>query len=427
MTAVGIRVISIAAWMAWAFISGPAWAEDYKLGVSDRVKVKVQERPELNGDYSVSANGFVALPLIGNVKVAGRTVEYLENEISDRLQSRSEGAERPVAAVEIAQYRPFSIIGDVQRPGDYPFQPGLTVLRAVGLAGGYYRPEFGLLRIDRDLALAKGETRALLLKQKRLIARRARLTAALEGRVDVPIPPEFDKQRDDPEISAIIQSERAELAVQNETARSEQAGFENLKGLYLREIGSLKGQIDGLKQEESSIQQQLNEFRSLSAKGLALMPTVFSLTRSLGEITNEKMSAEAAIVRANENISLAEQKLRERSQERNRANTRDLQETNDQIGELHARIRTQGDLITEAEISAPAEARARLESLGQRSGFTVLRRDGEAMREISLDETSLVLPDDIIKVPTIHPGLYGSGVNLSRAEGPGEADISSAR
>jgi protein involved in polysaccharide export with SLBB domain len=51
-----------------------------------------------------------------------------------------------LAAVEVAQYRPFAIMGDVQKPGQYPYRPGLTVLEAISLAGGYYRPELGLLR-----------------------------------------------------------------------------------------------------------------------------------------------------------------------------------------------------------------------------------------------------------------------------------------
>ena len=121
-------------------------AGDYKLGISDKVKIKVQEWPDLAGEYTVNPDGVVSLPLIGNINVVGLNLNDLAREISDRLQRRSEGTERAFAAVEIAQYRPFAILGDVQKPGQYPYRPGLTVLEAISVAGGYYRPELGIRR-----------------------------------------------------------------------------------------------------------------------------------------------------------------------------------------------------------------------------------------------------------------------------------------
>jgi protein involved in polysaccharide export with SLBB domain len=391
----------------------PAFGADYRLGVSDRLKVKVHEWPDLAGEYAVTADGSVSLPLIGDIKAAGLHVKDVAQEISDRLQRRAEGAERPFAAVEIAQFRPFSIVGDVQRPGDYPYRPGLTVLQAIAIAGGYYR-QLGL----RDITLAKGDIRTLLLKQNRLVARASRLTAALAGQEDVPIPPELVNQKDNPAISAIVESERATLALENDTARAEAAALENIRSLYQREIGSLRGQVAALTQEKGAIQQQLNDLRALSAKGLALMPTLFSLERSLAQTISEQMSAETAITRAEQSITLAEQHLREHALEKSRANTRDLQQTKDEIAEVRARIGTAGELLNEGQISAPAEARERLADNGQRPSFTLVRKDGEIRREIAADETTLVEPSDIIKVPMIARGpLTASGyTNVLRAE-----------
>jgi protein involved in polysaccharide export with SLBB domain len=404
--------------VALVLVSTTAFAEDYKLGASDRLRIRVQEWPDLNGEYTVTAEGAVSLPLVGNINVAGLRLNDLSNEISGRLQRRADGAERPVAAIEILQYRPFSIVGDVQRPGEYAYHPGLTVLQAVGIAGGYYRPEVGLLRLDRDMALAKGEIRTLSLKQNRLLAREARLTAILAGREDIPAPPEFADKKDDPTISAIMEGERAALAVEYDQARSETVALKNIKALYQEEIGSLRGQMEALTQEESTIQAQLKEVRTLSAKGLALMPTLFNLERALAQIDNEKISMATAIVRANENITLAEQRLNERAYERSRVNTRDLQQTKDEISEVRARLRTAGDLLTEAQITAPAEARERLAERTKGSSFTLLRKDGETTHEIVADETTMVAPGDVIKVPMIRPMPYASSnsVNLTRAE-----------
>jgi protein involved in polysaccharide export with SLBB domain len=404
----------------------PAFGADYKLGVSDRLKIKVLEWPDLGGEYAVTANGSVSLPLVGDIDAAGLHVKELAQEISDRLQRRAGGAERPFAAVEIIQFRPFSILGDVQRPGEYPYRPGLTVLQAIGVAGGYYRADLGLqlLRLDRDVALAKGDIRTLLLKQNRLVARASRLTAALAGQEDIPIPPELVNQKDDPAISAIVESERAALALENDTARSEASALENIRSLYQREIGSLRGQVEALTQEQGTIQQQLKELRALSARGLALSPTLFTLERTLSQILNEQRSAETAIVRAEENITLAEQRVRERALEKSRTNTRDLQQTKDEIAEVRARIGTANDLLKEAQFSAPAEMRERLVEKGERLSVTLLRKDGEIRREIAADETTLVEPNDIIKVPMIRPKPYAasSHINVSRAGSSEETD-----
>jgi protein involved in polysaccharide export with SLBB domain len=417
MTKKRFRKITIAVSIALALAAKLAAAEEYRLGIADRVKVKVQEWPDLGGEYGVTADGFVSLPLIGNIKAVGLRLDDLAREISDRLQRRGEGAERPLPAIEIAQYRPFSILGDVQRPGQYPYRPGLTVLEAVGIAGGYYRPEIGLLRLDRDMALAKGEIRTLLQKQNRFLARETRLTATLAGREDIPLPSEFADQKDNPAISAIMEGERAALALDRETTRSDKEALEKINSLYEREIASLRGQLDALTQERESISEQLKQLRTLSARGLALSPTLFTLERSFAQVANEQMNVGSAIVRAQERIALAEQQVDEQSLKRRRDNERDLQLTKDELAEVRGRIRTQGDVLTEAQISAPAEARQRLAERSQQSSFVLIRKDREATREMEADEMTPVSPDDVIKVPMIRPKSYASDgpVNLTRA------------
>jgi hypothetical protein len=121
---------------------------------------------------------------------------------------------------------------------------------------------------------------------------------------------------------------------------------------------------------------------------------------------------------------LAEQRVRERALEKSRTNTRDLQQTKDEIAEVRARIGTANDLLKEAQFSAPAEMRERLVEKGERPSVTLLRKDGEIRREIAADETTLVEPNDIIKVPMIRPKPYAasSNINVSRAGSSEETD-----
>lgn len=124
----------------------------YKLDAGDRIAVTVFGEQNLSGEYEVDQSGIVSLPLAGRIPVAKLTTQDAERTIAKRL---SEGfVSNPNVTVSVISYRPFYVLGEVARPGGYPFYSGATVLSAVAVAGGYtYRAEkFGvrLLRQGGD-------------------------------------------------------------------------------------------------------------------------------------------------------------------------------------------------------------------------------------------------------------------------------------
>lgn len=109
--------------------------QSYRLGPNDRIRLRVYGEQDIAGDYEVDSDGFVSVPLAGRIKAAGLTTPQLERAIAAAL---SKGLLRdPRVNVEVATYRPFYILGEVKRAGEYPFKSGLTVLDAVAGAGGY--------------------------------------------------------------------------------------------------------------------------------------------------------------------------------------------------------------------------------------------------------------------------------------------------
>lgn len=107
----------------------------YVLGPSDRVRLKVYGEQDITGDYEVDTNGYISVPLAGRVKAAGLTTRQLEKSVAAAL---SKGLLRdPRVNAEVATYRPFFILGEVKKAGEYPYKAGLTVLDAVASAGGY--------------------------------------------------------------------------------------------------------------------------------------------------------------------------------------------------------------------------------------------------------------------------------------------------
>ena len=107
----------------------------YHLGSGDKLRITVYNEPALTGEYSVTPAGAVAFPLIGTVAVADHTIEQVTNDITHRLDKGY--VQDPRVSVEVMNFRPFYILGEVNKPGEYPFINGLTVMNAVATAGGF--------------------------------------------------------------------------------------------------------------------------------------------------------------------------------------------------------------------------------------------------------------------------------------------------
>lgn len=123
----------------------------YLLDAGDEVRVVVFNQETLSDTYVIGESGRISMPLIGAVHTRGMTAEGLEQRIGKRL---AEGyLTNPHVRVEVVKYRPFYILGEVQAPGEYPYSPGLTVMAAVALGGGFtYRADDDDLRVTRRLA-----------------------------------------------------------------------------------------------------------------------------------------------------------------------------------------------------------------------------------------------------------------------------------
>lgn len=115
--------------------SVPDLSSQYVLGPGDRIRVVVFGHEDLSGEFSISTNGTVALPLGGAVTGAGKTPNDLEMAIADALSP--DYLRDPRVSVEVLSYRPFFILGEVRAPGSYPYVSGINVRSAVALAGGY--------------------------------------------------------------------------------------------------------------------------------------------------------------------------------------------------------------------------------------------------------------------------------------------------
>lgn len=137
-----VALVSIATALAACSTSQPtpklfdqAAVQPYRLDSGDRLRITVFEQPGLSNTYTVDQAGYIAFPLIGQVAARGETLPALEGAIATRLK---QGYLRdPDVTIEVDRYRPVFVMGEVGRPGQYSYVPGMTAQNAIAIAGGF--------------------------------------------------------------------------------------------------------------------------------------------------------------------------------------------------------------------------------------------------------------------------------------------------
>jgi protein involved in polysaccharide export with SLBB domain len=135
-----------------AAAGGGSPGDSNKLGPNDRLRITVFGQPTLTGEYTLDGNGVLAFPLIGNVPANGSTTIQLQQAIAAKLQP--DYMVNPNVSAEVITRRPFYVIGEVQKPGNYPYVTDMTAVNAIAMAGGFTRRarknDFYIRRLDKD-------------------------------------------------------------------------------------------------------------------------------------------------------------------------------------------------------------------------------------------------------------------------------------
>jgi protein involved in polysaccharide export with SLBB domain len=135
-----------------AAAGGGSPGDSNKLGPNDRLRITVFGQPTLTGEYTLDGNGVLAFPLIGNVPANGVTTSQLQQAIAAKL--KPDYMVNPNVSAEVITRRPFYVIGEVQKPGNYAYVSDMTAVNAIAMAGGFTRRarknDFYIRRLDKD-------------------------------------------------------------------------------------------------------------------------------------------------------------------------------------------------------------------------------------------------------------------------------------
>ncbi|RWH72172.1 polysaccharide biosynthesis/export family protein [Mesorhizobium sp.] len=380
-----------------------AAAGDYQLGPQDKLHIRVAEWQTvdgtfrdwsaINGEYSVGPAGTLSVPFVGDMQAAGKTTAEIASSIGLALQRKLALPDKPEASVEMAQFRPFYISGEVQNPGQFPFVPDLTVLKAISIAGGIRRSADYGPQLEKDLITAKGSYDIYDDQRLRLMVKRARIDADLAGKTTFEVPQEI---QGDSRLPTIVADETAILVSDQKSLKLKLDALDALKGVLQSEIESLQKKIANQQKQVDLAEQQANSIGPLAQKGLIANARLLSSQQTVTDLQGKILDYETAILTAKQSISKAEQDAIDARNTLGSSLTADRQQTEANLNEAALRVGMQKGLIAQA--SDPATTAALTGSQEPPLLYSLLRDADGKTSEIEAKEDTPVLPGDVIKV-----------------------------
>jgi len=393
---------------ATAACPSPASAAEYLLGPQDKVRLKVYEWrasrdvifewTALNDSFVVSADGTLFLPFVGQLRAEGTAPGDLARAIGDRLMQHMGLSRQPDVAVEIAQYRPFYIVGNVKQSGEFPYRPGLTVLQALGIAGGLPVREDDVSRLEREVITGQGDVGLLALNNVSLIARKARLQSELAGSEDIAFPSELKDRASNETIALAMDQERRIFAIRKDSLATQLRSLRELKDFLQQELASLEQQLTFHDKQIQLIQKELAGVSNLVQKGLAVAPRELSLEGTVAQMQSDRLAAETSMLRVRQEMSKTDIEILNLSNQRSSEIAESLRETQQQLNEVTSKSDTAVQLLHETQVTAPALLALRQNAAKAKPIFTIVRPKDGGTEELAAQETTLVEPGDTVKV-----------------------------
>lgn len=267
----------------------------YLIGIDDRLRISVYQRPDLSGEYQVREDGRISLPLIGSVDVLDKSLDGLEAAISAAVEKASGRPTR--VSLEITQRRPFYIVGQVNNPGGHPFVPGLTVLQAVAIGGGLFRPALNIgTAVDLSREAARLGQADEELKQN--LVQRARLLAERAGKTTFEVPERLRKLESAERVAEIIAAEQIIMHQRGVAFTREVSGRDAALVLAGQEIKAMEEQHQRIRQQVELANKEMANAQDLVNRGLSRRSDLFTLQRVAANLEADERDVFARIARA---------------------------------------------------------------------------------------------------------------------------------
>jgi protein involved in polysaccharide export with SLBB domain len=367
---------------------------DFALAPGDTVKLDILDDDKEPTDLPVGMDGSIQAPFLGSVSVAGLTVSQALDELNRRYVAQHIFVV-PKLGFSVASYRPVFVIGDVKNPGSFPFQPRLTVEKAIGLAGGQIGTDPA-----EDPVLARARLRGELDTLEASIVREAlafaRLTGELAGRSDIP-DEDIPASARDFVNGPLAQSVRE---VELRIAKADADGFAAQQEVLSKQIKESEGGLTLLDQLLEKVngtvelsRGDVERAKELRRRGLNTQTDVSNFQRQQAQEESRQLEVLSRLSEARKDVGLLKSRLVELAQTRQVNNLVELQTRNVSLATYLASHRTaEEQLVLMSNLTAQELARNKQVVLD----FTIRR--GADTSEVPAKATDPLIPGDVLVV-----------------------------
>ncbi|KPH08662.1 exopolysaccharide biosynthesis protein [Rhizobium acidisoli] len=405
------RLVSAAlALLAFTCLTGwsVAHAQTFTLVPEDKVRLRVVEWRSsdsryasweaLDGVYTIDDAGNLSIPIAGHLQANGKTTEQLADAVASALAEKSALPGKPYIALEIAEHAPIFVTGTVQTPGRYPFEPNMTVMKAVSIAGGFLREREDNTYFERDRIQAAGAYRTAVINRRDLLMRQARLRAEIAGQQSFEIP---DELVGTPDVDKLKAQELNLMRLRRVDIDSRIEAANDLTRLYGQQVESLTAKISSQKRQIDLAQKELDNVNSLVSKGLVSNSRQVSVDRWVADAQGTLIDLEVALTTARQGLSEADRSKINIVNRQNSENQDLLNQVNLAIGRAAIDIQVAQLLGEQAGYDAQlAQINTDAPGLGRaKKNYRIVRRnDDGTSRDIVADEQTALLPHDLVEV-----------------------------
>ncbi len=392
--------------------AGAVEARDYVLGPLDKIRLRVLEyrasRDEiyewtaLASEYTLGPSGRIAVPLLGEIDAAGHSTASLALDIAERLKRRIGLAVRPDASVEIVQFRPVYVLGHVDRPGEYAFRPGLTVLQALTISGGIYRKaDDGHPKLERDIISVRGEIDQATTEFLALMARRARLEAELGGHKSITFPPSLIRYAVTNVVKEILEKEELLFDARRDSRANQLTALNQLREFLNREAASIEMQLEAHDRQIKLLRDEMGSIHALAKQKLVTEPRRLALDRSIAQAEGERLRLETALMRSRQEHSRTNIMVVELDTKRITEITSELQQAQVRLEHVRLKVGTASLLLRSSEARSPMIQTSQRGAGGPRLLYTVMRRLAGRLTELPAEEGTALQPGDTVRVELV--------------------------
>lgn len=293
---------------------------------------------------------------------------------------------------------PFYIVGYVTQPGEFPYRPGLTVLQALGIAGGLRTREEDMSRLEREVIVGQGDVGLLALSNVSLLARKARLESELAGSDDIAFPAQLKDRASNETVAVAMEQERKIFAVRKDAMATQLRALRELKDFLEKELTSLGQQMAFHDQQIELIQKELAGVSALVQKGLAVAPRELSLQGTVAQMQSDRLVAETSLLRVRQEISKTDIEILNLGNSQASEVAAALRETQLQLNEVTSKANTAVQLLHDTEVTAPALLALRERAERAKPIFKIVRTTDSGSQELTAEETTPIEPGDTVKI-----------------------------